>query len=320
MSIVIIGATFVDIKGYPFGTYLPTGRNEGRVEQVHGGVCRNIAEDLGNAGLHPVFVSLVDGSATGKEVLDRLEKHGVDTGYMRSVPNGHGTWLAIFGNDGDLAGSISKRPDLMPILDILEEQGDEIFSRADSVCMEIDIEQEIAQKVFELAQKHQKAVYAAVSNITIAVTRRNRLQDCACFVCNSLEAGLLFGEDYSRLRPQELEEVLVDRISSANISRMVVTMGSLGAVYADRFGCRGVIEPRHVDVLDTTGAGDAFFAGVAMGLTYGKTLREACVIGTRLAASVICTGENVCPPFLPSEFGIDPAAADVGTQEKGGRR
>ena len=166
----------------------------------------------------------------------------------------------------------------------------------------------IAQKVFELAGKHGKAVYAAVSNIAIAVTRRNRLQDCACFVCNSLEAGLLFGEDYSRLEPAGLEEVLTARIAAANIPRMVVTMGSLGAVYADRFGCRGVIEPRHVEVVDTTGAGDAFFAGVAMGLTYGKTLREACMIGTRLAASVICTGENVCPPFLPSEFGIDPAS------------
>ena len=304
MSIVIIGATFVDIKGYPFGTYLPTGRNEGRVEQVHGGVCRNIAEDMGNAGLHPAFVSLVDGSATGKEVLERLEKHGVDTRYVRTVPNGLGRWLAIFGNDGDLAGSISERPDLMPILQILETCGDEIFSCADSVCMEIDIETGIAEKVFELAEKHGRNVYAAVSNISIAVTRRNRLQSCACFVCNSLEAGLLFGEDYTRFSPLEMEEKLARRIAAANIPRMVVTMGSLGAVYADRFGCRGAIEPWHVDVVDTTGAGDAFFAGVAIGLTYGKTLREACEIGTRLAASVICTAENVCPPFLPSEFGI----------------
>ena len=45
--------------------------------------------------------------------------------------------------------------------------------------------------------------------------------------------------------------------------------------------------------------------GVAIGLTYGKTLEEACRIGTRLAASVICTSDNVCPRFLPSEFGLD---------------
>ena len=57
-------------------------------------------------------------------------------------------------------------------------------------------------------------------------------------------------------------------------------------------------------VVDTTGAGDAFCAGVASGLTYGKTLSEAVEIGSRLAASVITSSENVCPRFLPEEFGI----------------
>ena len=57
-------------------------------------------------------------------------------------------------------------------------------------------------------------------------------------------------------------------------------------------------------VKDTTGAGDAFCAGVASGLTYGKTLGESVEIGSRLAASVITSSENVCPRFLPEEFGI----------------
>ena len=62
--------------------------------------------------------------------------------------------------------------------------------------------------------------------------------------------------------------------------------------------------PQQVPVADTTGAGDAFFSGVAAGLTYGKPLPEACAIGTRLASSVICSLENTCPRFLPSEFGF----------------
>ncbi|MFQ7239018.1 MAG: hypothetical protein ACLRP8_08460 [Roseburia intestinalis] len=44
---------------------------------------------------------------------------------------------------------------------------------------------------------------------------------------------------------------------------------------------------------------------MASGLTYGKTLEEAVEIGTRLAASVITSSENVCPRFLPAELGID---------------
>ena len=36
MGIVVFGATFVDIKGYPIDPYIPAGRNVGRVLQVHG--------------------------------------------------------------------------------------------------------------------------------------------------------------------------------------------------------------------------------------------------------------------------------------------
>ena len=70
-------------------------------------------------------------------------------------------------------------------------------------------------------------------------------------------------------------------------------------------GERGFHPAEKVQVRDTTGAGDAFCAGVAAGLTYGKTLAESCEIGSFLAASVIMTSENVCPRFLPSERGLD---------------
>ena len=59
MGIVVIGAVFVDIKGYPLSTYIPGGRNAGRIEQVHGGVSRNVVEDIANVELRPTFVGLV---------------------------------------------------------------------------------------------------------------------------------------------------------------------------------------------------------------------------------------------------------------------
>ena len=86
---------------------------------------------------------------------------------------------------------------------------------------------------------------------------------------------------------------------------MIVTMGEKGAVYADKDGNSGFCPARRVKVKDTTGAGDAFCAGAAIGLTYGKTMAEACEIGAHLAASVITTGENVCPRFLPRDLGLD---------------
>ena len=74
MGIVVIGAVFVDIKGYPLSTYIPGGRNAGRVEQVHGGVCRNVAEDIANVELRPTFVSLVDDTGSGQDVIDKLAR------------------------------------------------------------------------------------------------------------------------------------------------------------------------------------------------------------------------------------------------------
>ena len=218
--------------------------------------------------------------------------------------------LAVFGNNGDVVAAISKRPDLHPIYDILAQHGDEIFEKADSIAIEIDIDKDIVKLVFALAEKHNKPVYAVVSNMRIAFERRDFLRSTQCFVCNQQEAGILFSDDYDDKTPAEMADILSRRIKAAQIPRMVVTLGEQGAVYATMDGESGVCPAKHVDVKDTTGAGDAFFSGTVIGLTYGKSIAEACEIGTRLAASVICTSENVCPRFLPEEFGLDVNISD----------
>ncbi|MBO6158134.1 MAG: carbohydrate kinase family protein [Firmicutes bacterium] len=304
MGIVIFGAVFVDVKGYPSAKYIPAGRNVGRIMQIHGGVSRNVAEDIANIELRPTFVSVVDETGTGQDVIDKLSRHMVDTRYIRKVPGGMGTWLAIFDNDGDVVASISQRPDLSEIGQILEEHGDEIISSADSVVVEIDMDPDLVKMIFDLADKYQKAVYAVVSNMSIALERRDLLKRTACIVCNEQEAGLLFSEEYQDLSPEALMDELCVKIRQARIPRMIVTMGPKGAVYAELGGEHGMVPPQKVEVVDTTGCGDSFFAGAAIGLTYGKSLRESCEIGTRLAASVIATKENVCPRFLPEELGL----------------
>ena len=305
MGIVVLGAVFVDIKGYPSDVYIPGGRNAGRVEQMHGGVSRNIVEDIANVELQPTFIGLVDDTGAGADVVRKLKAHKVNTDYIRVTKDGMGTWLAIFDNGGDVVAAISKRPDLRPILSILEEQGDEIISRADSIAFEIDMDKEIVKKVFALAEKYHKPVYAVVSNMSIAVERRDFFRSTHCFVCNQQEAGLLFSDDYDHLAPSQMAQVLARNVHSANMTSMVVTMGGQGAVYAKHTGECGVVPAKKVDVIDTTGAGDAFFAGTVIGLTYGKNLPASCEIGSRLAASVISITENVCPRFRPLEFGLD---------------
>ena len=305
MGIVVIGAVFVDIKGYPTGAFIPTGRNAGEIQQIHGGVGRNVAEDVANCELRPTFISLVDHSGTGADVVAKLKNHKVNTDYIWATDDGLGTWLAVFNEDGDVYASISKRPDLRPIADILDKHGDEIFRDADSIIIEIDIDKSVVKRVFALAQKYHVKVFAVVSNMSIALERRDFLQSIDCFVCNVQEAGILFADDYSAFTPAEMEKTLLSKVKAARIPSMIVTMGGDGAVYANCDGQSGFCPARNVAVNDTTGAGDAFCAGAAIGLTYGKNLQEACRIGALLAASVIVTSENVCPRFLPEELGLD---------------
>ena len=306
MPMVVVGNVFVDIKGFPDNKYIPAGRNAGWVEFVHGGVGRNVAEDIANVELRPRFVSMVDDTEQGEAVLRRLVQHKVDTRFVAAVPDGMGLWLAIHDATGDIVSSISKRPEMDALIRMLDEYGDEIFADADSIVVEIDMDQEVIKRVFRYAEKYGKKVFAVVANMSIASQRRDFFQSIDCFVCNAQEAGILFADDYFQtMEPDELVEALSDRVVSARIPSMVVTMGSRGAVYATRDGEKGHCAARPVQVRDTSGAGDAFCSGVAIGLTYGKSLPESADIGARLAASVITVTENTCPRFLPQELGLD---------------
>lgn len=305
MGIVVIGAAFVDIKGFPYDAYIPDGRNAGWIEYIHGGVARNVVEDIANIELRPTYVGIVDDTPLGEDVLQKLRNHKVNVDYVLKRPDGMGTWLAVFDSNGDVAGSISKRPDMLPIVELLEEKGDEIFANADSVVLEVDLDKEIAKTVLHFAEKYDVRTCALISNMSIAVERRDFLQRFDCVICNQQEAGLLFLEDYSQKTAEEMRDILCEKIKRAKIPAMVVTMGEQGSVYADSRGEKGVCPARKVQVKDTTGAGDAFCAGVVVGLTYGKNMAEAVDIGTLLAASVITSSENVCPRFMPEELGLE---------------
>ena len=305
MPIVVVGNVFVDFKGFPDGTYIPAGRNAGQVEIVHGGVGRNVAEDIANVELRPRFVSMVDNTAQGAEVLRNLQNHKVDTKFISVVPDGMGIWLAVMDHRGDVVGSISKRPKMDAMLRLLQEHGDEIFADATSVVIEVDIDKDVAKETFSYAEKYGVPTYALVANMSIALQRRDLIKRTTCFICNQQEAGIFFADDFMNLSPEGMAEELQRRVQAAGLNSMVVTMGSEGAVWAEARGGFGVCPPVQVQVCDTTGAGDAFCAGVSIGLSYGKTLAEACVIGTKLASATITVQESVCPRFLPQELGLD---------------
>lgn len=294
MKLTVIGTTFVDIKGYPIGKFIPQGRNAGRMQQFFGGVARNIAEDIANCGIDVDFVSLVDEGGIGIDVVEHLRQCGVNVDYVRSSEDGMGTWMAIFDPSGDVYASISKRPFLMPICNIIDECGDEIFANTDAILLEIDVDEEIVEKTFEYSQKYNKPVYSVISNITVALERMPYILKSDCFVCNRQEAATFFGLADEDFAGQEKALVnLCDKLSKLPLKSMVVTLDADGAVYASTEGENGTITPKKVNVVDTTGAGDSFFAGVAIGLASGESLHDACLRANSMAATVIQNVGNV---------------------------
>jgi pseudouridine kinase len=293
MKVVAIGTVFVDIKGYPEGHYLPTGRNAGDIKYFHGGVARNVAEDVVKLGEESVLVSLVDKSGVASDVIKHLSAVNVKTGFVKATKNGMGTWMAVFDERGELCASISKRPELLPICDTLKENEEQIFHDADGILLEIDIDEEIVDITMRMAEKYNIPVYAVISNMTIARERIEYIKRTTCFFCNRLEAGIFFDKETADLSPQQMLDLLKTELKRLNMQAMVITMDADGAVFAKADGEAGHCQAEPITVVDTTGAGDAFFAGTSVGLLRQLSFAKACELGTKTAARVLITKENV---------------------------
>ena len=170
---VVFGTVFMDCKGFAANRYDPLGRNVGSVRFIHGGVGRNVAENLSLAGSSPVFVSSVDAGGLGEEVLARLSAEGVDVSRVRRAEaSGMGIWLAVMDERGELASSISQMPDLSIMEAIIREEGEEIIHGAESVILEIDLNDFISGEVLRLARKYSKKVYGITGNMEVVLRNR----------------------------------------------------------------------------------------------------------------------------------------------------
>ena len=294
---VVIGTTFVDIKGFSKSKYDPQGRNLGEVKFVHGGVGRNIVENFANVGMPVSYVGMLEDSAIGLEVTRHLEEIGADLSYAVKVPDhGIGMWLAILDEKGDLAGSISQLPNFSHLEAHIKTRGEEIVRQAEAVALEVDLNEQVAERAINLAKQYRKDVYAIVGNLSVVLARKDLIRQTKCFICNDIEATKYFGRDILGRAAEEVRDWLPEAAEKEGLQSVVVTMGAQGAVYYEK-GAKGagICPPCPTKVVDTTGAGDAFFSGTVMGLVRGATLAEASRYGARLASATISREENSCP-------------------------
>ena len=106
-----------------------------------------------------------------------------------------------------------------------------------------------------------------------------------CFLPNEDEARLVTGHD----NPADQARALLE----LGCASVVITCGAEGAVYADP--ARVIrVRPFPVEVVDGSGAGDAFTAGIILGLIEGwpaeQRLRFATALGGSVCRGLGCTG------------------------------
>ena len=305
MNITVIGSVFVDVKAYPYGKFIPNGRNPGYDIQVYGGVGRNIAENLARMGVGTRFVGLTDLSGTGTDIINGLKKSGADTRFIRQTECGMGKWIAVFDDTGDVAASISVRPDLKALTETIEERHKEIFEDTDSIILEADIDEETVDRVFYYAKQYGKKIYCVVSVMSITLERKKYFSDMNCFICNLQEAEMLFGEKLPDGDTAYIEKYIKQNLYKTGLKSIIVTLGKNGAVYCDEAGKSGYCPACEVDLRDSTGAGDAFASGAFAEITRGSSFDTACRTGSKIAGAVISSGSNVCPFFDKDMFCTD---------------
>ena len=297
MATLAVGVYFADVKGFPFNHYVPRGRNLGRVHVTHGGVCRNVVEDMLHVGEPVKFLSLCDESAIAQDMQRHLVAEGADVSPSLQVKeNGIGMFLAIINDKGDLAGSVSQMPEAEPLEKHVHACCDALVAEADSIVLEFDLSASVTKDIVLAAARYQKKVYALVGNMSIVLLHPEYLKYLDCFICNEVEAGRLFNVEDVLLTPTELMEILPREMARLSIPAMVVTMGKDGAIFFDsRTGEQGHCPSAAKEVIDTTGAGDAFFAGFVAARNHGKNLADAVYLASELAAVALASEESVAP-------------------------
>lgn len=292
--LLVVGTIFMDCKAYAGQGYNPQGRNLGTIEFVDGGVGRNVAENVASLGNDVFFVATVDSSAVGKGILSRLKDRKVDTRFVKEVPsNGMGIWSVIMDKNGAQLGAVSQMPDIALLEAHVEANYKEMVASSEVILLEIDLSEKISNIIITEAKANNKPVYILPGNMDVVMKHPKLVSQCDCFICNDIEAGKLFETSFKLMPPEVILKHSKEAAARKGINSMVITLGDKGSIYFDlnkgQEGCQGIID---TSVIDTCGAGDAFFSGFTSSLARGLSMKDSAQFGAKTAGAVIGVKEN----------------------------
>ncbi len=253
-----------------------------------GGKGSNQAVGVARLGAKSFFAGIIGNDKLGEIAADLYLKEGVNTEYLiKTDKQATGVGFIILNEKGEnciiLDMGANKLMDA-EFVDKIEPQ----IAKSDLVMSVLELPLEAAGRAMELGKKHGKRT---ILNPAPAVRLdESVLKNVEYLTPNETEMRILLG-----LAPddQTPNKELAKRLQLLGVKNLIVTRGEKGALVVTK---KGLFEVSGitVDVVDTTGAGDAFNSGLAMALAEGKDLEYA-VKFANCAGAIECKKLGVIP-------------------------
>lgn len=252
-----------------------------------GGKGANQAVAAARLGSSVAMLGRVGRDQHGLALVSHLRAEGVDVSGVGIDPHAP-TGMAVITVDGRGENSIVVIPGANMSLDVEDISGFEtLITEARVVLAQLEV------PVETVAAAAGKA--AGIFCLNPAPARPlppELLALVDVLIPNRSELSTLAGGP----EPEELDAVVESAASIPGPGAVVVTLGADGALVVEDDRVERIRAPG-VDVVDTTGAGDAFCAGLATALSRGDTLTDAARLAT--AAGALATTRPGAQAAMP---------------------
>lgn len=253
-----------------------------------GGKGSNQAVATARLGSHSCFAGIIGDDKLGEIATELYAREGVDTTYLKKtkeMATGVGFIILNQGGENGIILDMAANKLMDPaFVDQVEDQ----IARSHVVMTVLELPVPAAGHAMKLGRKH--GVCTILNPAPAALLADDVLANVDYLTPNETELRILMG-----LAPDDPTPTadLAQRLHQRFAGVLVVTLGEKGAIIVSRDGVT-TVPAATVDVVDTTGAGDAFNSGLAIALAEGRPLLEA-VKFANCAGALACTKLGVIP-------------------------
>ncbi|MBE5793592.1 MAG: MarR family transcriptional regulator [Clostridiales bacterium] len=282
--IAVVGGCNFDIYATPYQPLISADSNPGSVFTTPGGVGRNIAENLARLGVQTKMLTALGRDAFGDAIIQQAQEVGLDLSHALRLPHlSTSVYMCINQNDGDIAVAVSDMKICDQIAPAYLQQYGQILQDASLVVADANLTQDT---LLFLSQHYGNKLCIDCVSTPKAERVKACLKDLFCLKANRTEAAVVSGVD---IHTDDDVAMAAEVLHRKGVQRVIITLGGSGAyVSAAEEAYTMPLMPG--DTLNTSGCGDAFFAGALLALTEKQNVTE--VLRHGLAMARICAASQ----------------------------